>query len=106
MAKLTGYMSIQVKTYGTGIPRIIYVGDWADEHKRTKHMGKPRKYNINVHLYNYKGEYIVYNVPLTHKCDKVGLKHIHNLITSMLDEYPEQDFDLVNSTINVSVNYE
>lgn len=99
-----GYMRMYAKTPYSKISRTQYTEDWADEHKRKKIMGKRRKYIITIYLYNTSGDHIVETTELDGKGDQEILGSvIHHEINRMMKENPEQEFDLINTYINIRV---
>jgi len=99
-----GYMRMYVKTLHSKTNKVQYTEQWADNHKRSKILGKARKYSITIYLYNTSGQHIVETMPLSFKGSQETLSTlIHQEVNRMMQENPYQEFDLINSYINIRV---
>ena len=94
------------RTVGTKIAKTEYTEEWADPRKRSKILGKPRRYILTFYLYNTSGEHMVATIdPPKNKRHKYSMDDLSNLvyehINKLMDENPYQDFDLVSTYINI-----
>lgn len=95
-------MQIQLKSVYSKTSRTFFTEDWADPKKRKKILGKPRSYSITIHLFNTSGQSAVETIPLPCKGDMETLSRlVKDQTTRMMEENPEQEFDLINSVANI-----
>ena len=106
MASFKGYMRLYAKTVGSKVSKTEYTEDWADPRKRHKILGKPRKYSLTFYLFNIEGEHMVTTIdPPKGKYARYTQEDLGELIfvqvNKLMKENPYQEFDLINSYINV-----
>lgn len=102
MAVFEGYMRVYLRTVGSSSAKVVYVEDWFNPRKRSKILGKSRKFILTFYMYNTANQHIVQTVPLNQKVDRDFLNDIiHQRVTDIEEEYPEQEFDLTQSYVNI-----
>lgn len=101
-----GYMRIYLKTVGSTIPKIQYTEDWAKPKKRHKLLNKPRKYTLTCYIFNKEGDHVVESIDSE---DKISHDTLSLMIVQesnrIMRSYPKQRFNLVDSYVNIRVNY-
>lgn len=103
MSVFDGFMKIPAKTYTKEL-QPTYEGDWAKSDTRYRIYRKPRKYKVTLHLYNEQGDKAVETVDPTGLLTKEDLSDlVYDQINRMIDDYPEQEIDLLNSYLIIRV---
>ena len=77
---------------------VTRTGDWADERKKYQITKKPRKFSVNIHLFNDKGQKALSTAFML---DAGGMKELKQAITKatvdMMKENKDQVIDLYGS---------
>lgn len=103
MSVFNGFMKIPAKTYTKEV-QPIFEGDWAKSDTRYRIFKKPRKYMVTLHLFNEQGDKAVETLEPTGLLTKDGLSDlVYEQINRMIDDYPEQEIDLLNSYLIIRV---
>lgn len=103
MSVFNGFMKIPAKTY-TKEPQPMYEGDWAKSDTRYRIFSKPRKYKVTLHMFNEQGDKAVETIDPTGLLTEEDLSYlVYNQINRVLDDYPEQEIDLINSYLIIRV---